>query len=96
MAEDKKIPLAEQEAAMADAPGYGTAMLAVAVVLLTVVVLFAVIYLLMAAIRPIEPREGKSPRARPAVESPSPAPAPPKAPTAPLQTVPLPSPPPPR
>ena len=82
MAEDNEIPRAEQEAAVEGAPGYGTALLAVVVMMGSVTVLALLIYLLMVAISPIEARDGKprpSTRPAPAVQAPD-APPPPAVP----------------
>ena len=52
---DKIRPLEPDESARAE-PGFGTALIAVGVILVTIAVLSFLIYILMIAIRPIESR----------------------------------------
>lgn len=68
----EEIPRAAREAAEEGAPGYGTGLLAVAVMVLGAAVLALLIYLLMFVIAPVEPRQGKvRTTPRPAVQAPS-------------------------
>ena len=58
MADQEEIPRAEQEAAMDDAPGYGTALLATVVIVAVAAVVCGLLWLLMLVINPIDVREG--------------------------------------
>lgn len=70
--DQNEIPRAAREAAEEGAPGYGTALLAVAIMVIGAGVLALLIYLLMIAISPTELREGRVRTApRPAMQAPA-------------------------